>query len=498
MTYRVDVAIIGAGFAGSILAWILSRQGMRVALIDSARHPRFAVGESSTPIADATLARLGEDYNLPDLTSLATYGAWQKSHQTLACGRKRGFSYFVHQKGQAFREQHLGQQSLLVAASPTNQLSDTHWYRPEVDEFFWCQAISAGAIDLTHRKVIAIEKTDTWAFRIQCHRHSDETIQGDNIQSTAVACQWIIDASGRSAVTAKQANRPDLSKTLRTRTHSTYAHYRGVGRWSQLARAEGIDTGQDPFDADDAAQHHLVEGGWVWMLRFNNGITSVGYTTTIDQPLLSLERLAATYPTLGKLTERSTMVAPASGPIRSGRLQRWFDPVIDHRRILLPTAAVTLDPLHSTGIAHALVGVERVCRILGLREDHAEQKEQIEQYRRSFLEETKLLDALVSTAYRVIGDFDRFTAACMLYFAGAIRCEERFQRGETPSHLWNADDPEFVDFVSTACGRLLEKSDRQPCLDAIRAELEPWNSAGLMNAACQNRYAYTATKNAKN
>ena len=60
------------------------------------------------------------------------------------------------------------------------------------------------------------------------------------------------------------------------------------------------------------------------------------------------------------------------------------------------------------------------------------------------MEETSLLDRLVSTAYEMLGDFDRFTAACMLYFAGAIRCEERYQRGETPTHLWNADDEDFV------------------------------------------------------
>ena len=28
-------------------------------------------------------------------------------------------------------------------------------------------------------------------------------------------------------------------------------------------------------------QHHLTETGWLWMLRFNNGITSVGLTEWI-------------------------------------------------------------------------------------------------------------------------------------------------------------------------------------------------------------------------
>ncbi len=62
MKKHADVAIIGSGFSGSILAWILAKQGMRVALIDAATHPRFAIGESSTPIADMLLRRLGHTY----------------------------------------------------------------------------------------------------------------------------------------------------------------------------------------------------------------------------------------------------------------------------------------------------------------------------------------------------------------------------------------------------------------------------------------------------
>jgi FADH2 O2-dependent halogenase len=31
---------------------------------------------------------------------------------------------------------------------------------------------------------------------------------------------------------------------------------------------------------DDAALHHVFDGGWVWVLRFNNGITSAGVAAT--------------------------------------------------------------------------------------------------------------------------------------------------------------------------------------------------------------------------
>ena len=37
-----------------------------------------------------------------------------------------------------------------------------------------------------------------------------------------------------------------------------------------------------PYPVDDAAVHHVFEGGWVWVLRFNNGVTSAGVAATQD------------------------------------------------------------------------------------------------------------------------------------------------------------------------------------------------------------------------
>ena len=50
-----DIAIIGSSFAGSLLAQILNAMGLRVVMLDRGRHPRFAIGESSTPAADLVL-----------------------------------------------------------------------------------------------------------------------------------------------------------------------------------------------------------------------------------------------------------------------------------------------------------------------------------------------------------------------------------------------------------------------------------------------------------
>ena len=55
MIRRVRLVIIGSGFAGSILARIAHRLGIDVVLIERGHHPRFALGESSTPLGNLAL-----------------------------------------------------------------------------------------------------------------------------------------------------------------------------------------------------------------------------------------------------------------------------------------------------------------------------------------------------------------------------------------------------------------------------------------------------------
>ena len=478
---RFDVAIIGSGFAGSILASVLAKRKLRVAMIDSASHPRFAIGESSTPIADMVLRRLGHSYDLPELVSLSTWGSWQRDHRQVACGCKRGFSYFVHNPGRVFAEPSLGDRSLLVAASSHDDVADTHWYRPEVDHFLYSHAVTQGVTALNNSEVVGITPSSN-GYSVQCKGKT-------NFQIDAT---WIIDASGRAAVTAKLCDGTNLIDQMRTRTHSVFAHYRSVEKWTDYRRDRGEDVSEDPFDADDAAQHHILRDGWLWMLRFRNGITSVGYTTKLDW---SLEHTG--YPSIDALMKYADCVAPSHPdnniePQSSGRLQRFFDPLVAERIAMLPSAAVTIDPLHSTGIAHALAGVDRVAELL-LENDSERQTSMLQEYRRAVIDETRLADRLVHTAYETMHDFPRFTVACMLYFAGAIRCEERYQSGDRPAKLWNADDDVFVKFAHWACDLLCDPTVNE-FHDQIQDRMRPWNTAGLMNPDVNNRYAYTATK----
>ena len=99
---RADVVILGAGFAGSVLAMVLRRLGRSVVIVERGAHPRFAVGESSTPLANLVLESLAREYDLPRLLPLAEYGPWQRAYPHLVCGVKRGFTFFQHEEDRPF------------------------------------------------------------------------------------------------------------------------------------------------------------------------------------------------------------------------------------------------------------------------------------------------------------------------------------------------------------------------------------------------------------
>ncbi len=95
---RVDLAIVGAGFGGSLMAMIAHQLGLSVVLLEQGRHPRMVIGESTTPLSNLLLERLSATYDLPRIAPLAKWGSWQRAYPQIACGLKRGFSFF-HETG---------------------------------------------------------------------------------------------------------------------------------------------------------------------------------------------------------------------------------------------------------------------------------------------------------------------------------------------------------------------------------------------------------------
>jgi tetracycline 7-halogenase / FADH2 O2-dependent halogenase len=148
-----DIAVIGSGFSGSVLAMIAKRLGYSVVLLERGKHPRFAIGESSTPLANLLLEELATRYKLPRLLPLTKWGTWQEHYPQIGCGLKRGFTFYHHHPGKAWVPHPNRSNKLLVAASPNERIADTHWYRPDFDEFLVQEAQAAGVEYLDQTKL---------------------------------------------------------------------------------------------------------------------------------------------------------------------------------------------------------------------------------------------------------------------------------------------------------------------------------------------------------
>jgi FADH2 O2-dependent halogenase len=495
---NADIAIIGSSFAGSLLAQILSGMGMRVVMLDRGRHPRFAIGESSTPAADLVLADLCDRYALPELKPLAKYGSWKASHPDIRCGLKRGFSYFHHAPGEAFEQGLQHSRELLVTASASDAAGDTHWYRADVDAFLAAQAQRAGVDLIEEAEIRDIEHATGWVLRGNV---GDEPFE--------VTTEFIVDSSGAGAVLPRRLEQQDGSSSMQTDSWCVYAHFAGVRRWGEVLRELGGTIDHHPFDCDAAALHHVLDGSWIWVLPFDGDITSVGLVLDGRRYSVGAAMLADdvwktainSYPSVATQFRDARLVAPFQSMRAAPRLQRHWRFCGADDWTLLPGTAGFVDPFYSTGIAHSLVGVERVARAFEQRADKRLFRSQLKEHARACAAEITLIDRLVAGAYRTFGrNPELLNHVSMLYFAAATIWEHRRIRepGALPATFLLADEGGWLERVDR-CLAALDVAVESGSPDAtssfcttVAREIVPYNEVGLCDPAAQNMYRYTA------
>lgn len=488
---KFDVVVVGSGFSGSLLAWILATQGRSVALIDRNTHPRFAIGESSTPTADFLLAHIADRWGLSALAPLACWGTWKTHYPNVICGKKRGFSYYRHFQGQDYQDDPQHSNSLLVAASASDTWSDTHWLRSSVDQFLAQCAQSAGAT-LKERWTLNSAKWDPhdreWWIEASTVRRTDSSSVEER---ASLRCRWIVDASGAGNALSTLVDHQSDDDWMRTRTGAIYSHYQGVKPF-EASRAE-----DDPFCGDDAAQHHILDSGWCWMLRMDNGVTSVGLVEPSHRQSASFEETITRYPSVAELLEHADRIAPTESHGRMSRLSRCRSRAVGPGWVLLPVTYGFVDPLHSSGIAHALSGVVRIAE--ALLADEAMGWQILEQYNRDVRREIEWLDALVSGCYAAQPSFDRFVAFASFYFIAAIMFEKQMAAdpGRWPHGFLQSRETTLWEAVE-ASHRQLQALDGDTVgndrrfVDSVRQRIAPWNHVGLLDPGTHHRIPHAA------
>ena len=496
---QYDILVAGAGFAGSITALILHNLGFKVCLIEKGQHPRFAIGESSTPVADLLLRNLALKYKLPWLQDFSRYGSWQQSHPEIVCGIKRGFSFFKHYPGKDFMTDEHHKNELLVAASSDDIQSDTNWLRADFDAFLVNKVKEYGIdyFDLT--EIVSAKRNAAWAFHVS--RFNERNM---------IHASFFIDATGSSRLPDKLLGIESSSEGFLTNSFAVFSHFNHVPKWAEMLQKAGIPSCDFPYNPDNSALHHILDEGWLWMLRFNDERTSLGFV--LDGTNAFYENLPADriwndrmekYPSIKNIIKDTSLARLPGKIIRSERLQRKIKHCFGPGWVALPHTVGFVDPLFSSGIAHSLAGIEKVIGCINRNRGNEKLLEQnLQEYEKAVFEELKLTDMLVAGCYKTMPYFDLFCAWSMLYFAATIAHEQRRIRQEEPGYFLNADDPAIRDMVQKSYADLLKIiSHQQPTreeitwfTDLIKERIRPFNTAGLMEPSSKNMYLHTVAK----
>ena len=497
---HADVAIIGSGFGGSLTALILKQIGLSPVLIDRASHPRLVLGESSTPLANMVLKSLTHRFGLTRLEPLAEYGSWQREYRNLTCGLKRGFSYFGHIPGMPFEARADHANELLVEASFAAEDADTHWFRPDFDHFLAREVQSAGIPYFDRTDVTSLSGGEPW--HLSCRRDNEEL---------TLTADFLIDASGEGGFIARQLQIPLDPERMRTRSRAIFGHFTGVEPWHRVLASRGASTAEHTFDCDDAALHHILDGGWLYVLRFNNGVTSAGFMIDctrhpIDLNVSPEEEWAQwldRYPSVAAQFSQAVLTPFCGRLRRTQRLQRRARRAVGPNWAMLPLAAYSLDALHSSGNAHTLFGIERLVSIFERRLGRADFYSALLEHERTLQTEINLVDQIVHGCYRGFANFELLSSFAMFYFAGAHNCEDlrRNSRAGLGTAFLLADNAEFRKSVSSCYECLLDTTANGPPALAevrefknmVKREIAPFNIAGLCDDSRHNMYPFTVS-----
>ena len=338
---QYDVVVVGSGIAGSAAALTLARSGFRVAVIERRSHPRFAIGESMVPTTTHAFALLAKKYRVPELDQLFRY----PDLRDLGCHGwpKRHFWFGVHREGEELDQ---GGESVFDTFRPPNG-PDVHLLRSEADAFLVSLLPRYGVDYFEQTEVLELEqREETNRLRLR-----------DPQSELVFESRLIVDASGHASFFAHELGLRESKTRLVTNTRTLFAHFTGVRDLDSI-----LEAGNFNYRRDGGTMHHCFEGGWIWVIPFDNETCSVGAVLdrskfplerspgeTPDggiEPIEELRRLFAGYPTVESHLGAAKPLFP---PIRTDRIQFSSKTILSDGVILTPHAAGFVDPLFSSG-----------------------------------------------------------------------------------------------------------------------------------------------------
>jgi len=320
---RWDIAVAGAGPAGTVTAASLARSGFDVIVLERDVFPRFHVGESLLPLGITVLHALGIDLD----------------HESFAL-RKTGARILEETRGEQYR----------ISFDRTLPGTFPHAYqvdRARFDAHLAEMARGHGAEISFGSRVRRIHE-----------REEEVVIETD---SEPVSCRYFIDATGQDALGAK--------------SRGGRRWVRGLGRYATFTQYEGVRGGlaADLFETGDILVMLLAAERWGWVIPLPDRRVSVGVVHRDGAPVLPAETC------MEALIEGSPLLTGLlAGARRREPVRRCSDfsfyarTPTTARTTTVGDAACFLDPVFSSGISLGIYAGKKLADAMtpSVRLDH--------------------------------------------------------------------------------------------------------------------------------
>ncbi len=390
MSSAADVVVIGGGPGGSVCAAQLARKGRSTIVLERAAFPRFHLGESLLP------------QSLPVLEEIGVLDAVK--------------ARFIEKHGACFHDDRRGTKERFSF--------DAAW-KPAVAHAFQVPRDAFDALLLDHARACGAEVRERWtATRVVTDERGRavgvDAIAADGA-STRIDARFVVDASGRAALTAHAAG--STTKIAGLDQTALYAHYEGVPRQDgKLAgdidivlfgsglpaggaggtASSDATSGAGGLVSQDAASAAGPGGvasisrasgwagrgerpNWFWFIHFEDGRTSVGAVVSRAWMRDRRARLGAVADVTTSLFDLAVAESSTAARLLAGATRLWprVEATADFSYrvgathgdgwLAVGDAGGFIDPLFSTGAHLAITGgklaADAILRALDAPED---------------------------------------------------------------------------------------------------------------------------------
>ncbi|MDG2125475.1 MAG: NAD(P)/FAD-dependent oxidoreductase, partial [Verrucomicrobiales bacterium] len=405
MEKEVDVLILGGSFSGASAGMLLQRwhPGAKVLVVERSGEFDRKVGESTSEVAGCFLTRV-----------LGLSGYLSRNHIT-----KHGLRMWFNGGGNECFSQCTEIGPRYQVRLPTYQLD-----RSELDEYLIGQAEASGCEVMRPATVRDLQ--------LGGEGENSAVVKAAGGEEISVKARWVIDASGKAAVVARQ--RKTWRRLEGHPTNSVWARFKNVGDLDSAELWEKFPCYKNAAESPrGAATNHLMGyGWWCWIIPLKNGDVSAGLTWNPD--LFDLprggslsERLQAhlvQHPVGKELFGDAT---PLEKDTRTySHLPYFSTEVAGDGWAAVGDACGFMDPLYSQGLDYCSHTTYAVARMVATSLGGGCVKAASDRYRMQFKESYfRWYGALYRGKYEYLGDAELMHAAFLLdvgsYFMGPVR-----------------------------------------------------------------------------